>query len=76
VKPTPKLRKKRACVRYVPAGTLTRSKLAAGPHSTPFSGRIGKRALKPGSYRATLMATDAAGNKSAPKTVTFRIVRR
>jgi hypothetical protein len=42
----------------------------------PFSGRLGRRALKPGRYRAVIAATDAAGNKSSTVTLTFRIVRR
>jgi hypothetical protein len=32
--------------------------------------------LKPGSYRLTLVATDAAGNASKPKRLTFKVVRR
>jgi hypothetical protein len=44
-------------------------------NSLKFSGRIGRRALRPGSYRATITATDAAGNKSRPKTLSFKIVR-
>jgi hypothetical protein len=39
-----------------------------------FSGRIGKKALKPGRYRATLRAKDPAGNRSAPRRITFRIL--
>jgi len=44
--------------------------------SAAFSGRIGKRALKPGSYRASLTAKDPAGNASKVKRLGFRIVRR
>jgi len=40
-----------------------------------FSGRIGTRALRRGRYKLRLVATDAAGNRSAPRTVAFRIVR-
>ena len=46
-----------------------------GSVKVPFSGRIGKRALPAGTYRATLLATDMAGNKSVPTQLTFRIVR-
>jgi hypothetical protein len=46
----------------------------AGANSKRFSGRIGKRALKPGRYRATLVATDAAGNRSKAKRLTFKVV--
>jgi hypothetical protein len=40
-----------------------------------FSGKIAKRALRPGRYRAVIRATDAAGNVSAPARLRFRIVR-
>ena len=45
------------------------------PHRQEVSGRIRKRALSPGRYRATLVARDAAGNASRPKRLAFRIVR-
>jgi hypothetical protein len=61
--------------RWVAAGTLHRRGLAAGALSVAFSGRVGKRALKPGAYRLTVRATDAAGNVSAPHTVAFTISR-
>jgi CSLREA domain-containing protein len=47
----------------------------AGANTKKFSGRIGKRALKPGRYRATLVATDAAKNRSKPKRLLFKVVR-
>jgi glucose/arabinose dehydrogenase len=62
------------CTRALPRGTLVRA-AAAGRRSTPFSGRVGRRALLPGTYRATLRATDAAGNVSRPRATTFAIVR-
>jgi hypothetical protein len=55
---------------------LTRSRTKRGVNRVAFSGRIGRRKLKPGVYRATLVATDAAGNRSKPKRLTFRVVRR
>ena len=39
-------------------------------------GRIGRKALKPGAYRALLGAADQAGNKAATRRLKFRIVRR
>jgi hypothetical protein len=45
-----------------------------GANSIRFSGRIGAKALKRGGYRAVIMATDAAGNRSAPKSAGFRVV--
>ncbi len=47
----------------------------AGPNAKPFSGEIGTKALKPGKHLATLTATDAAGNVSAPATVKFKVVK-
>ena len=39
-----------------------------------FSGRIGSKKLSRGRYRAVLVATDAAGNRSAPKRLGFTVV--
>jgi hypothetical protein len=75
VKPTRKLRKAKKCARWVPDGTLKR-RAVAGKGGTAFTGRIGRKALKPGKHRARITATDAAGNKSAQRIVTFTIVRR
>jgi hypothetical protein len=61
------------CTHYTPVGALTRQGVA-GANSTPFSGRIGTRALKPGHYQASLVANNAAGD-SAVRTVRFTIVR-
>ena len=73
---TRRLRNRRACVRWKRAGALTRN-LAAGRASVPFSGRIGRRALRAGRYRFAITAKDAAGN-STPKPVrlSFRVVKR
>lgn len=43
--------------------------------SIRFSGRLGRRVLKPGRYRATITATDAAGNTGRSRAVAFRIRR-
>jgi hypothetical protein len=75
VKPTRALRSAKRCTRFVKTGTLTRRDLAAGKRSVAFSGRIGRKALKPGSYRAVLTATDAGGKTSKPVQVAFRVVR-
>jgi hypothetical protein len=61
------------CTRLTAAGTLSR-RLAAGRRSVPFSGRIGRRPLEPGRYRATLTARDTAGNVSRSQTLSFTIV--
>jgi Ca2+-binding RTX toxin-like protein len=54
---------------------LTR-RAKAGARSLAFSGRVKGRTLKPGSYRLRVRATDAAGNRSAARTVRFKVVRR
>jgi Tol biopolymer transport system component len=74
-KPTRRLRKRPACVRYVKKGALVRGGLAARRHSIAFSGRIGRKALKPSRYRAVLVARNAGGN-SKPVKLTFRVVKR
>jgi hypothetical protein len=55
------------------AGRLERT-AKKGANRIAFSGRIGRRALKRGRYRAVIVATDAAGNRSAPRRVKFRVV--
>jgi hypothetical protein len=73
-KPTRSNGKARPCKRYVLSGRFAAN---AGTASVlkRFSGKIGTKKLSPGPYRATLTATDAAGNKSAPKLLTFRVVK-
>ena len=56
VKPTGKLAHNKRCTRSVRAGVLTRHAKQAS-NSVAFSGRVGRRALKPGSYVATFVAT-------------------
>jgi uncharacterized delta-60 repeat protein len=53
---------------------LTRSSRAGG-NRVRFSGRVGRRTLRPGRYRATLTAVDQAGSRSKASAVRFRIVR-
>ena len=48
----------------------------AGGNRVRFTGRVGRRTLRPGRYRATLTAVDATGARSQARAVTFRIVRR
>ena len=72
VRPSARLRQAKRCTRYVSVGTLRRTG-AKGANSIRFTGRIGKRALRPGRYRAVIAATDAAGNRSARRTARFRV---
>ncbi len=74
VAPTRTLNKAKKCTRITTKGTLTRA-AKQGPNSVEFSGRIGSRKLSPGSYQATLSATDPAKNSSPAKTITFTIVK-
>ncbi len=65
---------RRAHGRWVRAGVLRRSAVA-GANRVRFSGRIGRRALRPGRHRIVARARDAAGRTSAPRRVRFRIAR-
>ena len=62
------------CTRALKAGTLTRKHLPNGRNTIAFSGRIGKRALKPGAYTASLRARNAKGT-SKPVVVRFTVVK-
>ena len=73
VKATRANRKSPPCVRFVKAANLA-AQAQAGNQSTPFSGRVRGRALKPGRYRARIVAVDAAAQASESRTVSFRIV--
>jgi hypothetical protein len=75
-KPTRKLRTRRKCTRFKRRGTLTRRSLSAGGNTIAFSGRIGRRPLRRGRYRAAITGIDAAGNRSKRLRASFRIVRR
>jgi hypothetical protein len=74
VAPTKQLRQSKSCTRIIVNGTLTRIS-HRGANKVAFSGRIATTALKPGSYQATLIATDNAKNTSKAKTVIFTIVK-
>jgi hypothetical protein len=70
------LRRKHAkrCTRTLIAGSLTRSHEAPGTDRLAFSGRVGRRALAPGAYEATITASNAGGRSKA-KTLAFTIVK-
>jgi hypothetical protein len=74
VKPSRRTAKRHKCKRWVRAGTL-RAAEQAGRQSTFFTGRLRKRALKPGRYRARIVAKDGAGARSRERRLAFRIVR-
>jgi hypothetical protein len=60
--------------RFSAAGELTVSG-KAGVNHVRVGGRVGKRKLRPGTYRATITAV-AGGLKSKPITLSFVITRR
>jgi hypothetical protein len=62
------------CRRYWPVGTLTRQ-AKSGSNTLDFSGRVDARALRPGRYRLTVQAADAAGNRSRATRRHFTVVR-
>jgi hypothetical protein len=74
-KPSSANRRRPHCALFRPAGRFATSS-PAGITRKAFSGRIGRAALKPGHYRLTLTATDAARNASKPKRLAFTILRR
>ena len=63
----------RSCTHFTPVGGSASRVDAAGPHTLRFTGRIGGHTLGPAGYRLTLVATDAAGNRSTPHRVGFTI---
>jgi hypothetical protein len=57
-------------------GTLVRKNARSGRNKVKFSGRIGRKALKRGSYKATITATaPGAPRASKAHSAKFRIVR-
>ena len=72
-KPSARNRSARRCTRYVRVTTL-RATGKAGKNRVRFSGRVRGRALARGRYRAVVQATDAAGNHSVPRRVSFRVL--
>lgn len=67
-------RKKKKCTLFKKVGSFTQQGVS-GTNTKPFGGKIAGRKLRSGPYRATLVATDAAGNKSASQSVTFKVKR-
>ncbi len=74
-KATRKLRKRKACTRYTDVARISR-RVKAGSVTVKFTGRISRKALKPGRHRGSVTVTDAAGNRSAARTASFTVVPR
>ena len=56
-------------------GEIRRRGLAAGANAISFSGKLGRRKLRPGEYTGVLIVTDTAGNLSLPVLIEFRVLR-
>jgi hypothetical protein len=68
--PSRKTRKAPRCTRFVGAKGGFTHEGVSGANSV----RLDAKKLAPGTYRLTAIATDAAGNRSAPKTIAFKVV--
>jgi len=68
------LRNHKSCVRYVPVGQINR-RAPEGAGKLKFAGKIGKRTLRPGTYRLRAVATDSKGNHSTVRGLTFTVMR-
>jgi PKD domain len=73
VKPTKRLKRARSCTRTVAKGGIA-GPAAAGRNSLAWDGRIKRKALASGRYKATARATDRFGRLSNARTLTFTIV--
>ena len=74
--PKRSLRHRPRCTRHVKVGSLARSHLSPGLQRVTFRGRLRSHRLRAGRYRASLVATDLAGNRSRTLRLTFRVVGR
>jgi hypothetical protein len=70
-----RLVRKRRCKAYKRIGSI-RQAVAPGQNTIRWNGRIAGRRLRPGRYRALLVITDSAGNKSRIERIRFRVLRR
>lgn len=71
-RPSARNRNAPRCTRRVLVTSLTRSGVVGG-NRVRFSGRVRRRALPAGRYEALVTATDAAGNRSVRRRVSFRV---
>ena len=73
VKQTRANSRRKRCIRLTSKGAFSRS-APAGASRVPFSGRVGRKPLKPGSYVIRATPTDAAGNTGEARSTTITIV--
>jgi hypothetical protein len=64
--------KRPPCRRFIAAGALG-DEAAAGNNRLPWAGRLHGRSLRPGAYRATFAAVDAAGNLGPSARTSFTV---
>jgi hypothetical protein len=62
------------CRLLVPAGSF-KQRTPVGPSRVAFTGKLGKRSLKLGTYMLRAKPTDAAGNAGAARSMYLRVVR-
>jgi CSLREA domain-containing protein len=62
-----------ACVAYKKLAGALRVSAKAGANALTFAARLGTRRLGAGTFRLTIVAFDAAGNRSTPVTVTVKV---
>jgi PKD repeat protein len=73
VRPLPRNRILKSCFRFKLLGSRSQA-AKAGANKLKWNGKLKGKPLPAGSYRATVVATDKAGGRSAPKTVGFRVL--
>jgi hypothetical protein len=70
----PRPARTKPCTKLVAVkGTASLQVPQAGPLGITFGGKFASKTLAAGTYRATFEITDAAGNRSAPRTATFTL---
>ena len=75
VKRTPARRRSASCTRYVASATVHLRGLPAGTSRVRFRARTDRGGrLATGRYRAAVVAVDAAGNRSSPRTLRFTVI--
>jgi hypothetical protein len=67
------MKKKKKTKKFIKVTTLS-AQQSSGRQSLPFSGVVKGRPLTPGRYRATITATDSAGQASQPGRLSFQVV--
>lgn len=77
VKPRSSNARRRSCTRYTSWGPRLRTAtLRKGTSRVRFAGKLGRRRLPSGRWRAVIVARDAAGNRSRSRTLHFKALRR